>query len=53
MVIAVMEYAIYLQAIRKHKGNELDSHSGDLKTFPPFTTKLFRFIELTLGISRI
>lgn len=43
MVITVMEYAIYLQAIRTHKGDELDSHSGELKTFPPFTTKIVSF----------
>lgn len=44
MVITLMEYAIYLQAISAHNGAELDPHSGKLNTFPPFTTKLCHFI---------
>ena len=35
MVITLMEYAIYLQAITAHNGDELDPHSGKLNTFPP------------------
>ena len=35
MVITLIEYAIYLQAITAHNGDELDPHSGKLNTFPP------------------
>lgn len=46
MVITLMEYAIYLQAITAHNGDELDPHSGKLNTFPPFTTKIVRHFYL-------
>lgn len=44
MVITLIEYAIYFQAITAHNGDELDPHGGNLNTFIPFTTKCFRFI---------
>ena len=35
MVITLIEYAIYLQAITAHNGDELDPHGGNLNTFIP------------------
>lgn len=42
MVITLIEYAIYLQAITAHNGDELDPHSGKLNTFPPLHNKIVR-----------
>ena len=39
MVITLIEYAIYLQAITAHNGDELDPHSGKLNTFPLLQNK--------------
>lgn len=46
MVITLIEYAIYLQAITAHNGDELDPLSGKLNTFPPLHNILVRLFFL-------